>query len=117
MFDHTNPEPLIYTAKGNLPEAGLRVAVVWSDMETPIHRAKVLMLERIADLEAALVAMDPMAFHAAMLALKAQAEAHVELTEIVCNLEHWQGEECVRRAVNIKKLTGESSKSEAALMG
>jgi hypothetical protein len=44
-----------------------------------------------------------------MLALKATAAEGVKLDEVICNIEHWQGDECVRRQVNIKKLQGESA--------
>ncbi len=37
--------------------------------------------------------------------------------EIVCAVEHWLGEECVRRQVNILKLKGESVLGQAAVMG
>lgn len=117
VFDQTNPDPLIYTSKGNLPEAGLRMCAVWSDMETPIAQAKAKMLARIAALEAAMLSGDGPRFHVAMLELKAAAEEHVQLDEIVCNVEHWQGDECVRRQVNIKKLKGESALGQAAVMG
>lgn len=109
MFDHTHPEPVIYTSKGNMLESSLTVQAVWSDIEGPIAQAKATMLARIASLEAAMVAGDGPGFHAAMLALKEAANTHVQLTEVTCNLEHWLGGECVRRAVNIKKLVGEQA--------
>ncbi len=99
--------PSIFTSRGNLPLADLRECVVWSDIETPLAVAKATMLKRIAQLEAAMVAGDGPAFHIAMMALKAAAETHVVLDEVVCNVEHWVGDECVRRQVNIKKLKGE----------
>ena len=35
--------------------------------------------------------------------------------EVVCAVEHWLGEECVRRQVNIMKLQGESILVEAGV--
>lgn len=37
--------------------------------------------------------------------------------EIVCAVEHWLGDECVRRQVNVLKLQGESVLGQAAVMG
>jgi len=37
--------------------------------------------------------------------------------EIICAVEHWLGDECVRRQVNVLKLQGESVLGQAAVMG
>lgn len=110
-------EPVIYTSHGNLPEASLRMVACWSDMETPLAQAKASVLAKIDKLEAAMVSGDGPQFYVAMLALKEAAKAGVQLSEIVCNVEHWLGDECVRRQVNIKKLTGESAQGHARHLG
>ena len=110
-------EPLIYTARGNMPMSDLCEAVVWSDIETPLAQAKATILSKIAALEAAMISGDGPQFHVAMMALKVAAEAHVVLDEVVCNVEHWIGDECVRRQVNVKKLNGESATGEVAVLG
>lgn len=109
--------PLVFTSKGHLPEAQLRLQVVWSDVETPLAKAKHVMLQKIAALEAAMVAGNGPGFYVAMQELKTAAETHVQMDEIVCNVEHWLGEECVRRQVNIKKLVGENSAGDVAKFG
>ncbi len=38
-------------------------------------------------------------------------------SEIVCAVEHWAGDECVRRQVNILKLQGESVLGQARHLG
>ena len=37
--------------------------------------------------------------------------------EIICNVEHWIGDECVRRQCNVLKLRGESVLGQAAVIG
>lgn len=110
-------QPLIHTSKGNLPLDELREVVVWSDMETPLRQAKAAILQRIAELETVVLQQDYMAFYAAMQALKAQAQLHVQLDEIICNVEHYQGDELVRRQCNVKKLVGNSADGFATQLG
>ena len=38
-------------------------------------------------------------------------------TEVVCNIEHWLGDECVRRQCNVLKLRGESVLGHARHLG
>jgi len=109
--------PIINTSKGNLPLERLREAVVWSDIETPIAQAKATLLDRISALEAAMVSGDGPKFHVAMMALKEAAQAGIKLDEVVCSVEHWVDDECVRRQVNIKKLKGEAANGTAQSFG
>lgn len=106
-------QPLIFTSMGNMPLDELREAVVWSDIETPLAQAKATMLAKIAALEAAMAANNGPQFYVAMMDLKAAAQSHVLVDEIVCSVEHWIGDECVRRQVNIKKLNGEAATGAA----
>lgn len=113
MFDQTNPEPLIYTSKGNLPLSSLRAQTVWSPVEVKLATAKAALLAKVAALEAA---CDQFQFHAAMQELKAQAMIFAGLDEIYCWVEHYQGDELVRRECNLWKLTGEAAQGEVAVM-
>lgn len=91
--------------------------VMWSDMETPIEASKLRLQEKVADLEAAILSGDGPSFYKAMTALKLAAQAPLAISEIICNIEHWKDGECVRRQVNIKKLVGETTNAEVAVMG
>lgn len=66
-----NDEPLIYTAKGNLPLASIRENVVWVDNEQ----------------------------------------------ETTCVVEHWLGEECVKRAIHIYYRKGQVASCLGGLNG
>lgn len=105
--------PMIFTSKGNLPVGDLREVTVWSDLDTPLQQAKAAMLQRIAELKAAIQKQDNLAFYAAMQALEAQAQTHVQLDEVICNVEHYHGAELVRRQCNVKKLVGNAAGAPA----
>ena len=98
--------PLMWTTKGNLPIASLERRVVWFDMETPIYEAKAAMASKVAALEVAILSADNLQFAAALLDLKKQADVFLNLTEVICNVEYWQGQECVYRDCLVKKLVG-----------